>query len=158
MHRIYRWLFGRGRTTLPTKDGGVVQTVQVRLSPQELMDDRPVILAYGLISSPPVGADVLLVCGSGDRSDSVVIGHNHQQYRYKDAQPGETGLHNGMCGTTILLKANGDVYVKPASGKVVVDGGTVTADDFITTSGVKLSDHTHGGVQKGGDKTAGPQG
>ncbi|PAK77835.1 phage baseplate assembly protein [Acetobacter fabarum] len=158
MHRIYRRLFGRGRTTLPTKDGGVVQTVQVRLSPQELMDDRPVILAYGLISSPPVGADVLVVCGSGDRSDSVVIAHDHQQYRYKGAQPGEAGLHNGVCGSTILLKANGDVYIKPASGKVVVEGGTITADDFITTSGVKLSDHTHGGVQKGGDKTTGPQG
>lgn len=158
MRHIYQWLFGRGRTTRPAQDGGVVQTVQVRLSPQELMDDRPVILAYGLISSPPVGADVLVACGSGDRSDSVVIAHNHQKYRYKGAQPGESGLHNGMCGSIVLLKANGDVYVKPGSGNVIVDGGTVTADDFITTSGVKLSDHTHGGVQKGGDATEGPQG
>lgn len=155
--RIYRWLFGLGRSVLPVRDDGPVQTVQVRLSGRELLDAREVLTAYGIISAPPPGADMLLVCGSGDRSDSVVVAHNHQKYRFRGAEPGETGLHNGVAGSTILLAANGDVIITPASGKVVVQG-TITAKDFITETGVKLSDHIHGGVKAGSDTTSGPQG
>ncbi|MFT8850172.1 phage baseplate assembly protein [Acetobacter orientalis] len=155
--RIYRWLFGLGRSSLPVRDDGPVQTVQVRLSGRELLDAREVLTAYGLISAPPPGTDMLLVCGSGDRSDSVVVAHNHQKYRFRGAETGETGLHNGVAGSTILLKANGDVLIIPGSGKVVVQG-TVTAKDFITEAGIKLSDHTHGGVKAGSDTTSGPQG
>lgn len=155
--RVYKWLFGLGRSTLPVRDDGPVQTAQVRLSSRELLDAREVVIAYGLISAPPPGADMLLVCGSGDRSDSIVVAHNHKKYRYRGAQSGEAGLHNGVAGSTILLKANGDVFIMPGSGKAVVQG-TITAKDFITETGVKLSDHIHGGVKAGSDTTSGPQG
>lgn len=35
-------------------------------------------------------------------------------------------------------------------------GGAITADKEITGNGVKLSDHAHGGVQKGNDNTGIP--
>lgn len=158
MRNILSRLFGIGRTSAAPNDSGNVQLVQVGLNEYETLDSRPVIIAYGLISCPPVGSDVMLTCTGGKRTDSVVTGHNHQKYRYTGAQPGEAGIANPVVGTVILAKANGDVYIRPASGNVIVDGGTVTADDFITTDGIKLSDHVHGGVQSGGSSTEGPQG
>lgn len=158
MRHLLSRLFGIGRTTAAPNDSGTVQTVQISLNEYETLDGKPVIIAYGLISCPPVGSDVLLTSTGGKRTDSVITGHNHQKYRYTGAQPGEAGIANPVAGTVILAKANGDVYIKPASGNVIVDGGTVTAKDFITTGGVKLSDHTHGGVQQGSSSTQGPQG
>lgn len=151
-------LFALGRTAAPVDDSGPFQTVRVQINQHETLDARSVITAYGLISSPPEGADAILICASADRSDSAVIGHNHQKYRYAGAKSGEAGFANMVAGTVVIALANGDVYIKPASGRVVVEGGTVTAQDFITTGGVKLSDHVHGGVQSGGSTTQGPQG
>lgn len=158
MRHLLSRLFGIGRTTCAPNDSGSVQTVQINLNEYETLDSRPVVIAYGLISCPPPGSDVMLTCTGGKRTNSVITGHNHQKYRFKGAQAGEAGIANPVVGTVILAKANGDVYIKPASGKVIVDGGSVTADDFITTGGVKLSDHVHGGVQQGGSRTVGPQG
>ncbi|MCE2576021.1 phage baseplate assembly protein [Komagataeibacter sp. FNDCR2] len=157
MRHFLRRLFGIGRTSSVPNDTGPIQLVQVALNEYETLDGREVFIAYGLISCPPVGADVLLTCTGGKRTDSVVTGHNHQKYRYRNAQPGEAGIANPVVGTVILARANGDVYIKPASGTVIVDGGTITADDFVTKNGVKLSDHVHGGVQQGDSRTKGPQ-
>ena len=158
MRNILSRLFGVGRTSAAPNDSGNVQLVQVGLNEYETLDGRPVVIAYGLISCPPIGSDVMLTCTGGKRTDSVVTGHNHQKYRYTGAQPGEAGIANPVVGTVILAKENGDVYIRPASGNVIVDGGTITADDFITTGGVKLSDHVHGGVESGSATTKGPQG
>ncbi|QHC36465.1 phage baseplate assembly protein [Komagataeibacter xylinus] len=157
MRHLLSRLFGIGRTSSAPNDSGNVQLVQVGLNEYETLDGRQVIIAYGLISCPPVGADVVLTCTGGKRTDSIVTGHNHQAYRYKGAKPGESGIANMVNGSLILCRENGDVYIKPASGNVIVDGGTVTADDFITTGGIKLSDHVHGGVQAGSANTGKPQ-
>lgn len=156
MRRLISALFGWGRISTPPDDSGVIQTVQVRLSEYETQDQRQVMTAWGLISCPPAGSDVLLVFPGGDRTNGVAIGHNHQKHRYTGAQPGEAGIGNPLVGTWILCRANGDVLIHPASGKVQVDG-TITAPDFITTGGIKLSDHKHGGVQSGSSQTQGPQ-
>jgi len=154
--RFLSTLFGTGRTTTPPADTGPIQTVQVRLSQYETLDARNVMTAYGLISCPPVGSDVLLACLSNDRSNSIVIGHNHQQHRFTGAQPGEAGIANPLAGSSILLKANGDIVITCASGTITAEGATITARDFVTESGVSLADHLHGGVQIGGSNTKGP--
>jgi phage baseplate assembly protein V len=157
IRRLISALFGWGRVSTAPNDTGPIQTLQVRLSEYETQDGRQVMGLYGVISCPPIGADVLLIYPGGNRTNGIAIGHNHQQHRFTGAQPGEAGIGNPVAGTWILCRANGDVWVHPASGNVQVDG-TITATDFVTTGGVRLSDHKHGGVQAGSSLTQGPQG
>ncbi|AOX16916.1 phage baseplate assembly protein domain-containing protein [Kozakia baliensis] len=156
MRRLFATLFGLGKTTTAADDTGAVQKIQVKLSQYETLDHRMVMGTYGLISSPPVGSDVLLACLSNERTNSVVIGHNHQQYRFKGAKPGESGLANPVAGSSVLLAEDGTLIIKMPGAKIIAEGATIIADDFQTSAGIKLSDHVHPGVQSGSSKTQGP--
>lgn len=55
------------------------------------------------------------------------------------------------------IELNGDVSQGSGSlGGNATFGGSVTATGEVTGSGVKLSTHTHGGVQSGNNRTTGP--
>ena len=63
VERLYRrvqLMVGIGRTTAPANDAGRVQTVQVRLSPDEVRDGTQVAGQFGLSSHAPVGSDVAI--------------------------------------------------------------------------------------------------
>lgn len=156
MRRLFSTLFGIGKTSTAADDTGGVQKVQVRLSQYETLDHRMIVTTYGLISSPPVGSDVIMACASNERTNGVVIGTNHQKYRYTGAKPGEAGLANSVAGSSILLAEDGTIIIKAPGAKILIEGATVIADDFQTTSGIRLSDHVHAGVQQGSTNTKGP--
>ncbi len=71
---------------------------------------------------------------------------------------GEIEITNG--GGKVILKANGDIDIDPAStltilGDVQVQG-TLTASVDVVGGGKSLKDHVHGGVTPGGGSTAPP--
>ena len=109
-HRL-RSLFGRGKVTL-ADDSGVVQMLQIDLGPigpdgqsLSIRDKAPRVGEFGLASNPPLGTHAVVLHFGGDRSNSVVIGTNHQTYRLKNLNPGETALYDHWGNTVVLTEA-----------------------------------------------------
>ena len=102
LDRLYRRLImtvGRGRLNL-TDDTGNAQAAQIDHGPLsangslDIRDNTPVLLAFGLASNPPAGADAISLSLGGDRNKAVIIAHGHQQYRLKNLAPGDAALHD----------------------------------------------------------------
>lgn len=111
-------MLGIGRV-VGLKDVGVTQKVQYQ-TPFEVAEANR-LAEYGFSSSLPVGSDVVLAFLGGDRSNPVIIASNHQTYRYKGLNPGETVIYNQtgqyvlLSKTSIYIEANGkDVFVNKA--------------------------------------------
>ena len=88
---------------------------------------------FGIITNPPKGSPVFAFCEHGNLAEArfVITGDANPP---QPVQEGETLIYGG--GSTILLKTNGDIEIRPA-GDVKVIGGDVIAD------GVSLKSHTH---------------
>jgi phage baseplate assembly protein V len=171
---------GRGRITA-VSDGGAVQTMQVRLGADELRDDTPRLVEYGLSSVPPIGSDVVLLFVGGDRSMGVVVASGNQGARPKGLAGGEVCLYDDL-GQSVHLTRHG-VVVKGAGLPITIEGTPsltikasakvrletplleVTGDvvDQVGGGGRSMAsmraiynEHTHNGVQPGGASTAIP--
>lgn len=159
LDRLYRRVqlaVGIGRTTAAPADSGAVQTVQVRLQPDNAVRDASkVVQLYGFSSSMPVGSDVIMLFLGGDRSSGVVIGTANQTARKRNQKPGEVSVHG--LGIEINLTSAG--LVINAGGKpVTITNGTkarfempVESTGEITAkvdgAAVHLSTHTHADPQ-----------
>lgn len=168
-------LLGIGRV-VALNDAGATQKVQYQ-TPLEVAE--AVRLAeFGFSSSLPVGTDVVLAFLGGDRSNPVIIASNHQTYRHRGLNPGESVIydhagkfiHLGDDG--IYIEANGeDVFIRNAkkieatateSVKLITPTLLVTGDiiDNCETNGSTLKqlrdahnghDHVTKKVQRGND-------
>lgn len=168
-------LLGIGRT-VGLNDTGATQKVQYQ-TPLEVADTVR-LAEFGFSSSLPVGTDVVLAFLGGDRSNPVIIASNHQAYRYKGLNPGESVLYNQtgqyvrLSENGIYIEANGkDVFVNNAkkmeatateSVKLITPTLLVTGDiiDNCATNGSTLKqlrdahnshDHVMKSVQRGND-------
>lgn len=163
-------------TTL--SDGGAVQSLQTQ-TPMEVKGDTPRLTEFGFSSGLPVGADVVVLCPNGDRSNALVIASGHAASRHNGLNPGETVIFNQwgqyikLTEDGIEVQANGKtVDVKQATQVIIEasEGATVKGPflkctgDIIdncdsNTSTLKqlreaFNQHTHGvkGVKSGGDE------
>lgn len=168
-------LLGIGRV-VGLNDSGVTQKVQYQ-TPLEVAD--AVRLAeFGFSSSLPVGSDVVLAFLGGDRSNPVIIASNHQTYRHRGLNPGESVIYDQagkfihLSADGIYIEANGeDVFIRNAkkieatateSVKLITPTLLVTGDiiDNCETNGSTLKqlrdahndhDHVTKKVQRGND-------
>jgi phage gp45-like len=147
LERLLRLQVALARSTAPVVDTGVIQTIQGKIDPVSIRDGMPVLLNFGFSSSLPIGGDHVAVFLNGDRSQPLVVGTNHQRYRYKGLNPGETVLYD-MYGNTILLNGAGIQMTASAavqvnapalitSGNVVV--GTGATGSFATATGSMIT-------------------
>jgi phage baseplate assembly protein V len=140
--RLYRRLMmtvGRGRVTT-VDDSGSVQLHQVDLglmssngAPMLVRDKTPALGLFGHASSPPLGADVVVLALGGDQNKLVVIGHGHQASRLKNLETGDAALYD-VRGAYFWMTASGPV-IDAAGGAVTVRNAssvTVTASGAIT--------------------------
>lgn len=159
---------GVGRVTLVDDDGGA-QSIQVRLSANEIRDAAPRIAEYGFTSNPPPGSDAVIVFIAGDRSQGIVIATGNQTYRLTGLGDGDVALYDTR-GQHVKLTATGMILDAPlgltVNGNVTIVGdttqtGAITATQEITSTlgGTHtLTKHDHGNVTNGSGVTATPTG
>ncbi|WP_244183489.1 phage baseplate assembly protein domain-containing protein [Xenorhabdus kozodoii] len=120
LYRRAMMMIGLGRVTT-CNDNGVIQQVQYQTA-MEVRDNTQRIAEFGFSSGLPANTDVLLAFLGGDRSNAVVIGSNHQQYRHQGLNPGEVVIYN-QWGLHILLTASG-ITVEARGQPVTVNNAT----------------------------------
>lgn len=98
-----------------SNDGGAVQALQTQ-TPMEVKGDTPRLMEFGFSSGLPAGADVVILCPNGDRSNAIVIASGHAASRHSGLNPGETVIFN-QWGQYVKLTEDG-IEVQ-ANGKTV---------------------------------------
>lgn len=127
-------LVGRGRIQA-LDDSKNIQFIQAILGPLETQDNIPRLAEFGFTSSPPVGADVVVIFVNGNRSNRVAIATGDQKTRPKNLARGETMLYDSV-GKMVYLSADGiiidakntDVTVNNARNVVVHATTKITLD------------------------------
>lgn len=119
-------LLGRGRLTA-VDDSGPVQAVQMQLSQSELRDGTPRLAEYGFHSNPPPGADAVLACLGGDRTQGVVIACGHQKYRMTGLASGEVSIADNL-GQMVYLTQGGIVIKGAGLPMLVTDTPQIKLD------------------------------
>ncbi len=128
LYRRAMMMLGLGRVTT-CNDNGVIQQVQYQTA-MEVRDNTKRIAEFGFSSGLPANTDVVLAFLGGDRSNAIVIGSNHQQYRYHGLSPGEVvvynqwGLHILMTESGITVEAKGQPITVNNASKVTVNAST----------------------------------
>lgn len=118
---------------------------------------------YGLSSNTLPGASAVVLFWGGNRGHGVVVATDDGRYRVHGLAPGEVAIYNNT-GSTIIMKANGDIDITPASGNINITGTVNVTGDVLVTGEVQagnpsiaLTDHIHIGVESGTDKSGVPQ-
>ena len=104
-----------------TDDTGLIHKAQIGVSnTPEVIDSVPVAHYYGFHANPPAGTDAIAIFGNGNRSNPVLVGHNHQPSRPKNYKPGEVALYS-MFGSTIKLDLNNQLNSASKTANLVTD-------------------------------------
>lgn len=104
-------------------DSQKLQVLQVKALAGETRDGVEHVQPYGFSSVPPAGADVVLLSVGGRSEHALAIAAGHKAYRIRNRESGEVTVYDKN-GSTITLKANGDIEVN-AAGNVILNGGAI---------------------------------
>lgn len=124
-----------------------IQAVQAVLLADETRDDIERAQNYGFTSVPLDGAQAIVLNVDGRRDHSIAIVVDDRRYRLTGLANGEVAVYD-QTGTSIVLKANGDIQITPSSGTARFTGnvtvsGTLTATTDVVGGGKSLKDHVH---------------
>lgn len=104
-------------------DSQKIQVFQVEGLATEVREGVEHPQPYGFSSVPPPGSDVILLCVGGRRDHAIAILAEHKAYRVRNQESGESTQYNGIAGTSIVLKNNGDIEIT-STGNVILNGGS----------------------------------
>jgi len=135
--------------SLFTKDEGIIQQVRCKSLGKE--QDLKVLNMYGISFNPPDNSFGVAFSANGYDDETFVM-VDRPDKRWKGLEKGELKIGNYLTGSFVHFKADGTIAIE---GNVVVNG-TVTADNFITSSVPDYNAHTHSGVDTGIGNTGGP--
>ena len=127
--RRIQMAIGRGRINT-VLDTGPIQYVQLSYSKIETKDNIPRVMEYGYTSNPPSKTDAVAVHVTGDRSNAICIGTNHQPSRPTALATGEVMLYQ-LNGIRVYL-SNAGLNIVAASLPVVVSGATTVTINAAT--------------------------
>ena len=159
-------MMARGTVVLAAA-GKMMQTLQVRLTANELKDNVEHFEPYGLTSNPLPGAEVLTLFLGGDRSNAVVVVASDRRYRIKELAPGEVAIYTDE-GDSIHFKRGRIMDIQTvtlnikASDSVNFDTPTITQTGQIVSQGDQVAggvsqiEHPHSGVQAGNGQSGPP--
>ncbi len=121
---------------------------------------------FGFSSRPPKGAEAIFLSLGGVRSNSVIIGTEHRQYRIELDRDGDAVLYSDL-GDKVLLCQDGiklvsSIKVEITAPNATIDAplhvtGEINCDQDIKAGTVSLKNHKHIGVQSGSAKTGAPE-
>lgn len=118
-------------------DGQKMQALQVGILDGETRDGVERVQNYGFTSVPLAGAEAVVVFVNGRRDHGLAVAVDDRSHRLTGLEQGEVAIYSET-GSKVVLKANGDVEVTPASGVVKVVGD-------VEADGISLKTHTHPG-------------
>ncbi|CAE6812078.1 hypothetical protein R69746_05670 [Paraburkholderia aspalathi] len=127
--RRIQMAIGRGRVNT-VDDSQPIQYVQLSYSKIETKDNIPRVMEYGYTSNPPAKTDAVAVHVTGDRSNAICIGTNHQPSRPTSLATGEVTLYQ-LNGIQVYL-SNAGLNIVAASLPVVVSGATTVTINAAT--------------------------
>ncbi|WP_454862473.1 phage baseplate assembly protein domain-containing protein [Paraburkholderia fungorum] len=127
--RRIQMAIGRGRINT-VDDSRSIQYVQVSYSKIETKDNIPRVMEYGYTSNPPDKTDAVAVHVTGDRSNAICIGTNHQPSRPTSLATGEVMLYQ-LNGIQVYL-SNGGLVVNAAAMPVTVNNATLVTINAAT--------------------------
>jgi phage gp45-like len=94
------------RGAVIVEDTKTVQYGQARLNSLETIGDIPRYQEYGFTSNSPIGIEGILICGSGDRTNGIIIATETAKYRMKALKSGEMAIYDNQ-GQSVYLSAAG---------------------------------------------------
>ena len=127
--RQVRQLIARAVVTL-VDDGRKMQTVQVRATADEVLDDCEHWQGYGLSVHPHPGGEALLLAQGGGRGAPIVVAVADRRYRLTGLAAGEVAIHDDQ-GQTVILRRTGVEITAPQ----VTITGTLTVGGGLAVSG-----------------------
>lgn len=140
-------------------DSGALQTVQVRLNADELLDGIEHFQPYGHAARPHLGAEGIALAVGGHRSHTVVICVADRRYRLRGLKDGEVALYDDL-GNLILLGRE-KLKIK-AVQKLVIEAPETDIASIVRLTGEfwanskRIDDkHTHENVTPGTGKSGG---
>jgi phage baseplate assembly protein V len=144
-----------------------MQSLQLRLTADELKDNVEHFEPYGFTSNPLAGAEVLTAFIGGDRSHAVVLVASDRRYRIQELEPGEVAIYTDE-GDKIHLKRGRIIDIETetlnikASGSVNFDTPTITQTGEIVSQGDQVAGgisqigHVHTSTQPGSGQSGAP--
>ncbi len=153
-----RNFFARGVVAL-VDAGRKLQSLQMRLTADEVKDGMEHFEPYGFTSNPHPGAEGLAAFLGGDRSHGVVICVSDRRFRLQGLQSGEVALHTDE-GDVLHFKRGRVIEVQTATFRVKAETavefdtplisttGRIVSDGDQIAAGVSTSLHVHEGSDK----------
>jgi phage baseplate assembly protein V len=132
VHRRIRNLTARGTVQL-SDASKLLQSLQITLLKDEVLDNVEHFEPLGLTSRPKQGAEVLVLCPGGNRSSAIAVMVSDRRIRIKDLAEGEVAIYDDA-GNLIQLKQDGTIAVT-SSTSVDVTAPNVTMSGNLTVSG-----------------------
>lgn len=118
-------------------DSTTLQALQLGVLTEETREGVERVQNYGFTSVPLAGAEAVVLFVGGRREHGLAVAVDDRRHRLTGLAAGEVAVYSES-GASVVLKANGDVEVTPASGVVKVVGDVVA-------DGISLKTHTHPG-------------
>lgn len=144
-----------------------MQSLQMRLTADELKDNAEHFEPYGFTSNPLAGAEVLTVFIGGDRSHAVVLVVADRRYRIQSLKPGEVAIYTDE-GDKIHFKRGriidietGTLNIKATTAvnfetPVINQTGQIVSVGDQLAGGISQINHVHVGVQAGSGQSGAP--
>lgn len=166
--RQIRNLVSRGVVSL-VNAGSKMQSLQMRLTADEVKDGMEHFEPYGFTAHPHAGAEGIALFFGGDRSHGVVINVANRQFRVVELEAGEVAIYtdeqdtlvfkrgNVVELTTKTFKVNAEAAVEFTTPEIRTTGRIVSVGDQVA-AGISQINHKHDGVTPGDKLTGKPQG
>ncbi|MGY8624167.1 phage baseplate assembly protein V [Chromobacterium violaceum] len=163
-----RLMVARGIVNL-VNDAGGLQLLQISALDGETRDEVERAQNFGATSHPPAGSVPVMVAVGGSRDHLVAVAVDNEEHRPKGLKAGESATYNAA-GVLFLFDDQGNAtltcrrfIVNASEGIALTTPQGALAGDFnhsggaLTSNGVAVDGHVHGGVERGGAQTDGPR-
>lgn len=109
---------------------GQGSTFQASTTANDVDDGVELMQAHGFWSTPPDGAEGVVLRIGGSRACSVGVCFGARGAKPGGLQQGDTAVYNDQ-GTQIILRANGNIEVTPGGAGLVQLGGPTSTDHLV---------------------------
>lgn len=146
-----------------------MQSLQMRLTADEVKDDLEHFEPYGFTSNPHEGAEGIVAFVGGDRSHGIVLVVADRRFRFQELKPGEVAISTDE-GDKVHFKRGRVIEIETVTLKVKATEGVdfdtpiIRATGRIESAGDQVAggisqiEHVHREVQRGDGQSGMPVG
>jgi phage gp45-like len=104
---------------LSLDDSGSQQLLDLSALKSDRPRKVPRVMEFGFSSSPPAGADFLMLAAGGGMSRAMAIGGEHKDFRKANLPSGASVLYDAS-GNVIFAKGSSGIMIKATEGTITV--------------------------------------